>query len=344
MKVPSSRTVGASSTTARSRSFSRNRVRGGAGWDVRGWGRATSSPAAPPAPPAMGFFKWPLSVDLLQLTLGPLHGVLGLHALHGLGVHVHDDVLGERLGRLPARRTAVPEDAGVARGRAEHLEGLVDLVPHGVLVPRGRRRDAVALAHLEPLLEVLLLVEPGEEVLRELRVLRVLHDAVAVGEIQGVHAGAARERIERVVDVLPHRLALLVLDLVLLALGDDVDGRAVEAGGDVARVEGAVVVRVVPGEPALVATLLPQRRHVLHRVDGALAVDHDLLAGGVSLRAAERPEQGVRPGRRVAEGVAERLAVGLALLLERGGRLAQLVPRPGEPVEADLLEPDRKST
>src|SRR5205814_7674204 len=27
-------------------------------------------------------------VDLLQLTLRPLHGILGLHALHGLGVHV----------------------------------------------------------------------------------------------------------------------------------------------------------------------------------------------------------------------------------------------------------------
>src|SRR5947209_4225359 len=32
-------------------------------------------------------------VDLLQLRFGPRHGVLGLHALDGFGVHVGDDVL-----------------------------------------------------------------------------------------------------------------------------------------------------------------------------------------------------------------------------------------------------------
>src|SRR5438094_6768713 len=39
-------------------------------------------------------------VDLLELGLGPLHGVLGPHALHGLGVHVDDDVLRVGLGGL----------------------------------------------------------------------------------------------------------------------------------------------------------------------------------------------------------------------------------------------------
>src|SRR5712692_3991774 len=39
-------------------------------------------------------------VDLLELAFRPLHGVLGLHALDGLGVHVRDDVLGEGLGGL----------------------------------------------------------------------------------------------------------------------------------------------------------------------------------------------------------------------------------------------------
>src|SRR5438309_622272 len=38
-----------------------------------------------------------LAVDLAQFLRGPLHGVLGLHALGGLGVHVGDDVLGEGL-------------------------------------------------------------------------------------------------------------------------------------------------------------------------------------------------------------------------------------------------------
>src|SRR2546430_13617563 len=47
---------------------------------------------------------------------------------------------------------------------------------------------------------------------------------------------------------LPQGLALVILDRVSLALGHDVDRRAVEGGRDLARVEGAVVVRVVPGE------------------------------------------------------------------------------------------------
>src|SRR5437867_3968014 len=52
-------------------------------------------------------------VDLLELGLGPLHGVLGPHALHGLGVHVDDDVLRVRLGGL--RRPAPPAAAPRAR-------------------------------------------------------------------------------------------------------------------------------------------------------------------------------------------------------------------------------------
>src|SRR3990172_3707179 len=139
MNTPSSRTVGASRTAASNRSFSRNRVRGGAGWDAGGGGSAASSPAAPPAPPAMGFFNEASAlVDLLQFPLGPLHGVFGLHALDRLRVHVDDDVLGVHLGRLGGRRSGVSEDPRVAGGRAEHLEGLGDLVPHGALFPRRR--------------------------------------------------------------------------------------------------------------------------------------------------------------------------------------------------------------
>src|SRR4029434_2436545 len=48
-------------------------------------------------------------VDLLQLTLGPLHGILGAHALDGLGVHVGDDVLREDLGGLRGGRPGVAE-------------------------------------------------------------------------------------------------------------------------------------------------------------------------------------------------------------------------------------------
>src|SRR5438093_11114297 len=48
-----------------------------------------------------------LRVRLLQLALRPLHRILGLHALDGLGVHVDEDVLDQGLGRLPAGRAGI---------------------------------------------------------------------------------------------------------------------------------------------------------------------------------------------------------------------------------------------
>src|ERR1051326_1617694 len=81
--------------------------------------------------------------------------------------------------------------------------------------------------------------------------------------------------------------------------------------------EGAVVVGVVPGEAALVERILPERLHELHRFDGLLGIQ-DHLAFFVDLFAAPRPEIRIAEGRRVAEGVAERLAeratLGLQLL------------------------------
>src|SRR5262249_26055574 len=55
-------------------------------------------------------------VDLLELALGPLHRVLGLGALHGLGVHVHDDVLRVGLGGLGRGRPGVAEHERGPRG------------------------------------------------------------------------------------------------------------------------------------------------------------------------------------------------------------------------------------
>src|SRR6266508_453805 len=98
MNRPSRTTVGASRSMASSRSFSRKRVNP-VGRDVPGWGSATSIPAAPPDPPAIGFVNV-LPVDLAQLTRRPLHGIFGLHALAGLGIHVHDDVFRVDLGGL----------------------------------------------------------------------------------------------------------------------------------------------------------------------------------------------------------------------------------------------------
>jgi len=46
----------------------------------------------------------------------------------------------------------------------------------------------------------------------------------------------------------------------------------------VLREERAVVVGVVPGEPALVVRVLPETGHEFHGLDGLLAVDDHLAA------------------------------------------------------------------
>src|SRR5437762_3904827 len=278
-------------------------------------------------------------VDLLELGLGPLHGVLGPHALHGLGVHVDDDVLRVRLGGLRRRRSLVAEHPRLARGAPEDLQRLVDLGPHRMLFPGLRGAHRIALVHLEPLPVVLLLVHPGQEALGELWVLAVLHHRVLEGHVERGLAGRPRRQRRRVLDVLPERLALLVLDLVLLTLGDDVDRRAVEGGADLARVEGAVVVRVVPGQPALVAGVLPERCEKFHRLHRALGIEDDTLAGGIRLGAPVAPQARVREGRRIAEAVSQRLADGPALGLELSACLAPGVHRRGEFGEADLRVP-----
>src|SRR4029450_3933725 len=90
-------------------------------------------------------------VDLLQLALGPLHGILGAHALHALGVHVGDDVLGEGLGRLGGGRARVPEQPRVAGGGSEHLQRFVQLAPHRIVFPLVGGANRVAFLRREPL-------------------------------------------------------------------------------------------------------------------------------------------------------------------------------------------------
>src|SRR2546427_574858 len=238
----------------------------------------------------------------------------------------------------PAGRKSTQGNRCTFVPRAKAGERLVELAPHGLVLPLLGRADRITLLRGEPLAVVLRLVQPAQEVLGQLLILAVLHDRVRLVEEEQVRpSGAGRER--RVIDVLEQRLALVVLDLVLLTLGDDVDRRAVQRRADLAGVERAVVVGVVPGQAALVAAFLPERLHELHRLEGALAIDGDLLAGLVGLGPAERPEHRVREGRSVAEGVAQRLAVRLALLLEGSEDLARLVPRLRELAGAGLLEP-----
>src|SRR5205814_7564951 len=73
-------------------------------------------------------------------------------------------------------------------------------------------------------------------------------------------------------------------------------------------------------------------------LDGALAVDDDLLARLVDLGAAEVPQERIRERGRIAEAVSERLPDWLALGLELLANLAILVPRLGEFLGPDLLE------
>src|SRR5262249_32161167 len=134
MNTPSSSTVGASSKAASSRSFSSIAPCRAGRREVRAWGSATA-PTASPAPPAIGFFTPGSPINFLQLTLGPLHRVLGLRALHALGEHVHDDVLAVDLGGLGRRRAGVPDDPRVVGGGLEALHRLVDGVPERGALP-----------------------------------------------------------------------------------------------------------------------------------------------------------------------------------------------------------------
>src|SRR5262249_38813164 len=142
----------------------------------------------------------------------------------------------------------------------------------------------------------------------------------------------------RVLDVPYQGLAALVLDLVLAALGRDVDRRPVQRRADLPAEEGAVVVRVVPRESTLVTRLLPEGLPELDGFDGALAID-GRLAVFVRLDAPEVPEQRVRPRGGVAEGVPQGLPVRMTFLLELRGDLPQLVVGLGERGDADLVEP-----
>src|SRR5262245_9954465 len=147
-------------------------------WANAGARRAARIPSKPAAPAAAATRNCRRSitpssrlVDLLELRLRPLHRVLGLRALDGLGVHVDDDVLRVRLRRLGGGRPGMAEHQRRSRRLSEHLQRLVDPGPHRAVFPLLRAADAVALVHLEPLAVVRVLVQPLEEVLGELLIL-----------------------------------------------------------------------------------------------------------------------------------------------------------------------------
>src|SRR5215472_439769 len=141
-------------------------------------------------------------------------------------------------------------------------------------------------------------------------------------------------------DIVLHWGSLLGLVAVWFSLGLQVDRRAVVGGANRACQEGAVVVRVVPGKPALVHRLLPQRHSELDRFERLLAVEHDRFAVGLDLLAAPRPQVRIPPSGRVAEGVPRSLAIGSARFFQLLARGTKLIPRGWElTVKPDLGQP-----
>src|SRR2546425_7275366 len=269
-----------------------------------------------------------LCVRLLQLTLGPLHRVLGLHALDGLGVHVHEDVLDQGLGRLPAGHAGI---AGPPTELDRLLEGneLGILLPQRMPLPVGGRADDVAVVCRHPLVILRSIHEPAEELLRYLLVLGVLHDGTSLpADIVEAPARALRHLA----------VARDLGDVGELPLGDEVDARSVDRRRDRPGKVSAVVAAVVPGQPALVEAVLPDGDGELHGLERLFAVDDDLPAL-VDLGPSEAPGHRVGPVVGIAQAVAEGLPHGLPFLLERDPHLAPLVPGVGELVGARLLEP-----
>src|SRR3989442_10411840 len=108
-----------------------------------------------------------------------------------------------------------------------------------------------------------------------------------------------------------------------LRVGHEVDAGFDERGLDRAGQERAVVTGVVPGQPALIETVLPEGDGEPQGLDRLLAVDDDLPLV-VDLGTPETPGHGIRPLVGIAEAVAEGLTDRMALLLELGPDSAQL--------------------
>ena len=121
-----------------------------------------------------------------------------------------------------------------------------------------------------------------------------------------------------------------------LALGHEVDAGAVQGRTDGLAEEGTVVAAVVPGEATRIAGLLPELANELEGLARLGGVDHD-LARFIDLHPAEAPQGRVGEGRRVAEGVAERLAHREVGVLHLGADREVLLPGVRR-LEAELVE------
>src|SRR5262249_23109192 len=123
--------------------------------------------------------------------------------------------------------------------------------------------------------------------------------------------------------------------------GFEIDRGAVIGRADSPGEECPVVARIVPGQPAGIITVVPKGDGVLDRVHRLLAIERNRLAVRLDLPAAPRPEKRIPKDHRIAESMAEGLAIRAPLGLELLAHGAVLVPSVGKltVAVAHLVEP-----
>src|SRR4030095_5525150 len=209
------------------------------------WGAGTWLASCMGCSPSRGSGRLSGLVDLPQLALGPLDGVFRGQSLDALREHVDEDVLGQRLGGFPARGAGVADLARVLQGLREY-RGLGILPPERMVLICPRAGNSEGVHGLE------VRVEPGtvhvvtDEILRKFLVLAVLHHTAVPG-------GEPVKTPRRTRWIVP--VVRPLVDVGELPARGHVDAGGVAGERDLAGEEGAVVVAVVPGPPALVEAL-----------------------------------------------------------------------------------------
>src|SRR6266516_2242600 len=277
----------------------------------------------------------PLRVDWLDGRLRLGHGVLGGHAVGGVGHHVRDHEGGEdlALGRVGGARVA-DVDAPALRVLEQRelvgwlrAEGVV-VEPAGQLLPGGGVLERGEVVQLGVVGDVVRLVgQRQQELLGGVHLLGELGDDVAAHHVLGDQRrlGAPQRRPEE--DVVGHRR--------VGALRAAVGGDRVEDVVELARDQPLVVGGGGPAEDLVGHALLEQLGHVVDRVDHLGGVDHHVLLRVLD-RPAERPHQA--PGRHVGVDLLRHADADRDALapLELGAAAEQLVIGGGPVRQADL--------
>ena len=201
--------------------------------------------------------------------------------------------------------------------------------PHRVVVVRAEAMREITLRGFEPAVELIRFHHEGDQRLRGLRILGVVHHQDRIHQVQLGRFADRSDRPEGMV----HVLGDLLFGRILLRR--DVDRNSIVGPIEFTGQEGLVVGRIVPGCNAgdhVVGELLGifQRLGRLRRVDDDLVVLVDRVA-------AVRPQAPVGPAVAVARRVTERHAARRVVLLHRLCVFEERVGRLRELGEAGLL-------